>query len=283
MQLTFTDFAGPSKEAGEELCFKDCPVCGSTRWKTYLNPATGWWYCFAGEHSGGGRVDTGMPVQNRGHDLLLLLERHADQMDWPTVQMPEWQRMTNRARRYLAKRSITDDEIVRYGMVEDADRMRVVVPYRWRDGRIIYWNARKYSELEDGPKYMAAPGKHPLFVTPGYFEDGPVWIVEGLFDAIVLQRHVPGTVVALGGKSLPRYLYPDLLALCAGDKTYVLLDGEATTDALKLRARLADKLDIQVVPLPYGTDPADLDGRVREILEESGIRARHDVTLRKQG
>ena len=146
-------------------------------------------------------------------------------------------------------------------MVEWVDRFRIVIPYFDESGALIYWNSRLYSDrLGHGPKYMAAPGKHPLFRAPLFTREAPsgkLAICEGVFDAIAIASVGYGAL-ALGGKSLPRYLRPQLLRECANvSRLLVCLDPDAMADALKLRSQLSDVCDPRIVLLPH--DPADMD------------------------
>lgn len=264
---SLADFGGPSRTSGEQIVFQICPVCGSQRWKTYVNPVTGLWYCHAPEHSGGGAVDVGSPLAGQGRAILDLLERPGatPQIDWPEVRVPAWERVTGRARRYLLKRGVTVGQAERLGIAEMQDKMRVIVPYFGPDGSIIYWTARKYSDLEDGPKYLAASGKHPLYVLPSWHPAEIVVVVEGVFDAIAAHAATGITTVALGGKALPRYLVGDLLGV-ASRRIVVCLDADALSDALKLRSRLMSKREVTVVPLPLGEDPASMGPKLKELL-----------------
>jgi DNA primase len=181
------------------------------------------------------------------------------------MAMPRWTPLGWRARRYLERRGISAEQAAALGIVEMEERMRVVVPYRYRNGSIIYWNARSYSDLEEGPKYLAASGKHPLYVLPQYKVADTLVLVEGVFDAISVAHHTGHTVAAVGGKALPSYLVPDVLDLCRRS-IVLLLDGDALSGALTLKRKLETKRQVRIVPLPVGEDPASLGAGLRELL-----------------
>lgn len=266
---TLTDFNGPSRESGQQIVFQFCPVCGSSKWKTYVNPITGGWYCHAPEHSGGGKIDVGMPLTNRGNQILQRLAgSHGSRESgtWPEITLPPWEPLCSRALRYLCKRGINSDSAARLGIVEMQDRMRVIVPYYGKGGEIIYWTARSYSALEEGPKYLAASGRHPLYIRPSWHSAPCVVLAEGVFDAITIYQTTGLPAVALGGKALPRYLEQDLL-MVAADRVVVLLDGDALAAAVKLKRRLVPRRNVTVVPLKDGQDPSSLGGELREILK----------------
>jgi DNA primase len=145
------------------------------------------------------------------------------------------------------------------------DSMRFIIPYYGPDGRIIYWSARSYSKLQDGPKYIGASGRHPLFVRTNWTPTKAVVVVEGALDALAVEEHTGLHVAALGGKYLSGYLTDDLLGL-GTERLVLLLDSDALTDALKLRARLQTKRQVKIIPLPVGEDPASLGEQLKGLL-----------------
>lgn len=267
MPKSLSDFGGPSRPSGDQVCFMICPVCGSRKWKVYVNPLTGLWWCHAPEHGGGGAVDVGSPLTGQGRAILDLLEGQPAVVEnvWPEVSLPAWTELSWRARRYLRRRGIDDDTATRLGIVEMADRMRVVVPYFGPSGGIIYWTARSYSDLEEGPKYLAASGKHPLYVLPNWHPQPDAIVVEGVFDAISISQATGKMAIALGGKACPRYLRGDVLALVR-DSITVCLDADAFADALKLRNSLATKRNVSLALLPPGEDPSSMGEAIKEVL-----------------
>lgn len=262
---TMADFGGPSRESGGQIVFKNCPVCGSTRWKLYVNADTGYWFCHSPSHSGGGKVDCGLALAGRGRKLLSERALQSQPETWHPMPMPRYEPLSRRALRYLMARGISERHAARLGIVEMQERMRVVVPYFGPDGELIYWSARAYSSMEDGPKYLAASGRHPLYVRPNWTPASTLVLVEGVFDAIAVEAHTGLPCCALGGKYLPRYLESDLLGL-GSSRLVLLLDPDALGDAIKLRSRLQTKRQVSIVPLPVGQDPADLGPELKEIL-----------------
>lgn len=262
----YDDFVGPVRDSGTQSNFKDCPACGDTRWKVYVDPVTGKWFCFA--HNGGGCVETDMHADIWATNILEQLSghtRHSERQDWPERELPKWEPLSKRALRYLSSRGINKELAVRLGIVEMVERLRVVVPFFGPTGRIIYWSARAYSLQEEGPKYLGAGGRHPLYVLPGWQRQEELVVVEGVFDAIAVAQHYGGTVAALSGKSLPLYLQPELLGLVSR-RIIMLLDSDALDAAMKLQARLAGRIRVDVVPLPPGEDPASLGVSIKEYV-----------------
>lgn len=184
---------------------------------------------------------------------------------WEEVSLPAWTELSARAKRYLRRRGVGDELASELGIVEMEDSMRLIVPYYGRSGEVIYWTARAYSDMQDGPKYMAASGRHPLYVLPGWSPASTVVVVEGVFDAIAVYQATGHAVVALGGKALPRYLVDDLAGLVR-DNVVVCLDSDATASALKLRSTLSSKYDVKIVQLPVGEDPSSMGDKLKGLL-----------------
>ena len=107
--------------------------------------------------------------------------------------------------------------------------------------------------MPDGkPKYLCAPGKHPLYVLPEWTKyEGPVTFVEGVMDAIVHYQATGLPTVAVGGKTLPAYLMPQVDAISAGPRV-VMLDA----DAIQYSVRMAKQIGGSFRVLPVGHDPA---------------------------
>jgi DNA primase len=115
--------------------------------------------------------------------------------------------------------------------------------------------------MDDGkPKYMAAPGKHHLYVLPEWtkYED-EVTFVEGVFDAIAHFQATGKPTVAIGGKTLPPYLLPEIEDVSAGKRTMML-----DADALKYSIRLARQLGGGFTVLPDGEDPGSYYTRSKD-------------------
>lgn len=213
-------------------------------------------------------MEVDLPGVGAGAAILAMLDNaQPAEPTWREIQLPNWTPLCARATRYLAARGVGADVIRRLGIVEMADRMRLVIPYRDDRGQIVWWNARAYTTLEEGPKYLGAPGRHPLYVLPNWQPADDVVLVEGALDAIAVWQHLPGvSVAALGGKTLARYLAPSLLRL-ARTRIHVMLDNDALAHALGLQMRLRSQRNTKVIQLPAGEDPSSMGARLREVWD----------------
>lgn len=260
---SLSDFPGECRSSGNQLVF-NCPACEG-KWKLYLNPVSGLYYCFRCGTRGCVEVGVAPDAYDAGKQIMDLLLR-AKREPWNEVELPEFDHLSRRAVRYLEKRGIPHSYAKRRGLVEWEDKFRIIVPYFDESGKLIYWNSRAYSDnLAEGPKYIASPGKHPLYVL-GPADARKVFVVEGVFDAFAVNQAAPHhKVIALGGKSLPRYLRADLTKAAGSAKIIVALDPDALAEALDLTVKIGT---IWLLDLPE--DPADMwvhdPDHLREVL-----------------
>ena len=201
-----------------------------------------------------------------------------------------WDRMLLGSRRA----GFSDDELLavglaqrshaRRGQIYDRFRERIMFPSSDPRGRVVGFGARamrenqppKYLNTTDGELYHK---REQLFginlARPAAARAGRMVLVEGYTDVLALHQAGLRNAVGIMGTSLTEEQVGQLekivtvLELC--------LDADrAGQDAMLRAARLASgrKLDLRVVPLPEGTDPADLIERdgpdaLRELVERS--------------
>lgn len=279
---TISDFPGDCRPSGDQIRFKHCPVCGSDRWKVYVDPVKGKWVCFAGKHPvnpnggpGGGNLEIARDDDAPGQHIFDA-RQGPPEVEWAEIELPDWVPLSFGARKYLENRRISPQIAKILGLVEWEGKYRILYPYFDQSGQLVYWNSRRYHpELGEGPKYLTAPGKHPLYITP-YLDIetehtyNSAVIVEGVHDAIAVEL-AGYPAIALGGKTLPRYLRKYLLTSVANcGIIYVMLDRDALKNALHLRDFLASQPGIKEVrvrvPLS-GCDPGDMaPEEIRKVL-----------------
>ncbi len=156
----------------------------------------------------------------------------------------------------------------RPGQLYDAFRERIMFPAADARGRVVGFGARAMRENQP-PKYLnTADGelyhkRRQLFgidlARPAAARAGRMILVEGYTDVIALHQAGLSNAVGIMGTSLTEEQVGELervvgvLELC--------LDADAAgQDAMMRAARAAAgrKLELRVVPLPQGRDPADL-------------------------
>lgn len=257
------DFLGDSRESGTQICYQLCPICNSDGWNVYIAQDTGLWLCF--KCGAKGKVLTNhesiMPADAPGQMPAL--------NDLPEIDLPPFRRSTQMSQEcwdYLRSRGVSATDIYRYMLVEDLTGTAVIIPYYAPNGKQIYWSMRKFGQHKKETKYMGAPGKHPIFFFPGAAQE-PTVIVEGAFDAMAVHSATELNVAALGGKTWARHLRRQLFDCCKSGRVLIMLDGDALSYSMKLAQELQPFVEVRVVPLQHGEDPASIGSEaLKELL-----------------
>jgi DNA primase len=201
-----------------------------------------------------------------------------------------WDRMLMGSRRA----GFSDDELLtvglaqrsqqRKGQIYDRFRARIMFPSVNARGRVVGFGARatrdgqrpKYLNTADGELYHKREQLFGINLARGAAaRTGRMVLVEGYTDVLALHQAQLQNAVGIMGTSLTEEQVGELervvtvLELC--------LDADrAGEDAMLRASRLASgrKLELRVVPLPKGTDPADLIERegadaLRELVSRS--------------
>lgn len=138
--------------------------------------------------------------------------------------------------RYLKKRGIGMDLIEKYdiGYTVDGNFMnRIIIPSYDISGVINYFIARSF-HWKTKPKYMnpEAEKQEIIFNEDKINWDSTVYLVEGVFDHIVVPNSIP-----LLGKFISDKLFEEIYTKASGD-VVILLDADAYDDAVFLYKKL---------------------------------------------
>lgn len=175
--------------------------------------------------------------------------------------------------RYFTDRGILWQSIIQYQLGHTGNEFTIpitneegeVVSIKYRSDDYYVWNEfDPYPEEGDskgGRRYRNHPGTGTHIFRAGP-TDGPVWIVEGELDAILLGQYGVHAITSTGGAgSLARKLLP-VLRTTRGIP-YVCLDGDragqdAQRDIVDLYRSLGRKQQIRRIPIPEGKDIGDV-------------------------
>ncbi len=259
--VSIHDLVGACKPSGAQLNYQMCPICGDDRWKYYINPENGRWFCFNGAHYAGGVLDTTPEEGDEGYGdkLLAMLQPKVHNVEHHDIMLPPFKQLSRPAGEYLWQRGVRNEQQTAYGMVEQQSEPRIIVPYT-EHGYITYWTARAYAFVH-GPKYMYPTGVDKrLFFTRALPEKKEIVIVEGVFDALAVER-AGFPAVAIGGKTVVHSARADLLdALESYAKVYIMLDWDALGDSLALKEWLDCEFPGSVLTRPCtAKDPAEME------------------------
>ena len=139
--------------------------------------------------------------------------------------------------KFLRKRGITPDDIIKYniGFCKDGKYGgRVIIPSYDEMGKLNYFIARDYKD-EASQKYKNPPVASKEIIGWELFInwDAPIILVEGIFDALTIKRNV----IPLFGKVLHDKLMQKLV-MSSVNRIYIAIDQDARRDALRQAEKL---------------------------------------------
>jgi DNA primase len=193
------------------------------------------------------------------------------------------------------ERGFSQEELIAAGLAgrrgSDYFSARLLFPLADARGRIVGFQARKLRD--DDPlraKYVNSPegelfrkgsllyGLHAARVAIA--KHGRAIVVEGNTDVLALRQAGIEAVVASMGTALTERQLKELARLAR--VVYLCFDADAAGEAATLRGMelaAAQGLDVRVVPLPPGTDPADEAEHFEERLPHAEPYLRYRVRL----
>src|ERR671922_546882 len=191
-----------------------------------------------------------------------------------------WDRMLVGAR----QSGYSEEELIAAGLAQrgrggglyDRFRGRIMFPLADARGRVLGFGARQMGEGR-GPKYLNTSENdlyhkgRQLFgidiARKEAMKSGRFVVVEGYTDVLALHQAGIREAVAIMGTALTQEQLAELAKVGDGSKrgtVFLALDADrAGRDAMLRAARLAEDrgVDLRVVDMPEGTDPADLVSR----------------------
>ena len=233
------NFLGRSYKSNEEYLYK-CPKCGHHKRKLSVNFDKNVFKCWICDYSG---KNIFYLVRSHGS--------HVDKQDWKKVanivdfseqekeiqkievELPkEFITLTGKhisplsipARKYLADRGITEEQIIWWKMGYCPDGKyanRIVVPSFDMDGELTYFISRSYDN--NWIKYLNPPAEKDFIFNELYLDwNKDITIVEGVFDAVAVGNAIP-----LLGSTIKEdsYIFQTIVEKC--DTLYFALDADA--------------------------------------------------------
>jgi DNA primase len=191
-----------------------------------------------------------------------------------------WDRMILGAR----QNGFSEEELVAAGLAQrgrggglyDRFRGRIMFPLADARGRVLGFGARQMGEGR-GPKYLNTSendlyhkGRQLFGIDVARKEamkSGRFVVVEGYTDVLALHQAGIREAVAIMGTAMTQEQLAELAKVGDSNRrgtVFLALDADrAGRDAMLRAARLAEDrgVDLRVVDMPEGTDPADLVGR----------------------
>jgi DNA primase len=170
---------------------------------------------------------------------------------------------------YLKDRGITKEMIDRYDIgytTEGKYHDRIIIPSYDKSGNLDYYIARGFSKWTR-PKYLNPDAKKSGVIFNSRFVslDATIYLVEGVFDHMVIPNSIP---------MLGKTLSPELLEFLRGARAniVVVLDNDAIEDAKDLYKELNVSVlhgRLRLCELPEGRDPS----KMFEVYGANGIKS----------
>ncbi len=241
-----SNFLCRSYKSNEEYLYK-CPKCGHHKRKLSVNFDKNVFKCWICDYS--------------GKNIFYLVRSHGshlDKQDWKKVaniidfseqekeiqkievELPkEFITLTGKhisplsipARKYLADRGITEEQIIWWKMGYCPDGKyanRVIVPSFDMDGELTYFISRSYDN--NWIKYLNPPAEKDFIFNELYLDwNKDITIVEGVFDAVAVGNAIP-----LLGSTIKEdsYVFQTIVEKC--DTLYFALDADAAAKEDKI-------------------------------------------------
>jgi DNA primase len=155
------------------------------------------------------------------------------------------------------------------GRLLDRFRGRIMFPLADRRGRVLGFGARRLDDEDPGPKYLNSADSDLFHKGQNLYaadiarahatKAGTVVLAEGYTDVIALHQAGLRNTVGLMGTALTPEQVAELARLAP--VVALALDADSAGQEAMLRAAkvaAGRRLELRVVPLPPGADPADL-------------------------
>lgn len=295
---TFLGDARKHNESSGQIAF-DCPVCSAERGLSngdgkgnlevnYTDGVYKCWVC-SGTHGTHGTIgkliyEHGTKNAMNEYNLIkpdyeyLRMVRDNQVVEKVIVTLPEgYKRLTTCSKfqwkysevmTYLKDRGITKEMIDRYDIgftTEGKYHDRVIIPSYDKEGVLDYYIARGFSKWTR-PKYLnpEAEKMGVIFNSRFISLDATIYLVEGVFDHMVIPNSIP---------MLGKVLSDELLMFLRGARAniVVVLDNDAIEDAKGLYQELNVSVlrnKLRLCELPEGRDPS----KMYEVYGAEGIQ-----------
>jgi len=216
----------PYKRQGNELIYKECPLCGNERFNVQVNLAKGLWHCWACDRGGKLR---GLSVLAAEHGIVEEPESSADNVILlPENAKPIW--LSQTGTEYLELRGVSGEEARRLNILYDHGNL--YVPY-FENNNLVAFNVRT---VEGKWIFNGTDRDTVHYLIRGNTDS--IVLAEGLFDGIKLSRTGHNVFVLFG-----RVLYEKQLKRLVQlfDKFILALDNDKPGKMATLK--IAKQLD----------------------------------------
>jgi len=206
---------------------------------------------------------------------LLELPEH-----FSTLSSPNLSKIGNKAKKYLLRRGVTEEQILMYKMgfcFHGPYSNRVIIPSYNDQGVLNYYIARSFTE--NNYKYKNPSCSKDVIFNDVFIDwDIPVVLVEGFFDSLKYENSIPILGSTLNPKSK---LFNKIVSNCKS--VYVCLDKDAKQKELKIIKNLLDfGVRVYKIEIYEYFDLAEVpNSLLKEYKNRASIMTREDYLLQK--
>jgi DNA primase len=199
------DKISPYRMRRHEAVFQECPFCRNTKANFEVNLAKQAYHCWVCGN-GGGLAQLLFKLQIEYQIRQIPKEEKVVESADKACELPEGclpinHNLTNVdiVLRYLKSRGIDEADVQRYGIMWWEPQSRIMFPFRNELGNLIFWTARTiYKNARSKYIHADVSKSDKVIIYNGNSEDKSVFLVEGVFDAIRLNKMGKTTIVLLG-------------------------------------------------------------------------------------
>jgi len=172
------------------------------------------------------------------------------------------------ARAWIRRGRITDEEVLRYGIIYSPVIRRVIIPWYDDNGNLCHYQTRKIHDEDTGPKYLSYWNSRDPVILGGSRVGNRMVFVEDYLSGMRIARYCPVTVL-LGVNLLEQHIlfmvehgYTEFLVWLDDDRFQV------RTAQLNIK-RTLDKIGKCLIYHGKGVDPKELtDTQIQQLLED---------------
>jgi len=231
----------PYRRRGNELIYKECPLCGNNKWNIQINLAKGFFHCWACDR--GGRL-RGLSVLASEFGIVSEPEFSPDTQVilLPETAKPIW--LIPEGSKYLEIREVTEAEARRLNILYDNGNL--YVPY-FEDKELVAFNVR----TKEGKWMFNGTVRETVhYLIRG--KSDSVILAEGLFDGIKLARTGHNVFVLFG-----RILYDNQIDRLLGIFEKFILALDRDRPGIMATIRIAKQLDTRNADMQIVKPPSD--------------------------
>lgn len=235
------DKLGPFKQRKDQTIFEVCPFCKNDRWNFEVNLKLGVWHCWVCNNGGLiTKLLQFLHIDGVKYEFIVqeqeVGKEQENEVTLPQdVELIDESKSRNDIMKFLYSRGITEQDIVVYNMLYWYKYSRIVFPFYNFLGHLVFWTARRLYKNQT-PKYLHAhvSRRDKIILYEGQERD-EIFIVEGVFDGIRLNKEGKSVMLLLGSNITDDQIHYLRIRGC---RVVMVLDSDMIDKQLEYEERL---------------------------------------------